>query len=278
MYRSIPKVPIPSPPPLRAIPGHLTRVKLCIVGNLTQNEACPVGHLTFLSKRLSAVGNKKICDSLLQHMSRVHRSLLLSIPCGFFFLLLLFYIVISWYMSLFKAWREDNLNKKFVVAENFAELVSKGKRFSLFISKGKRFCFPWRVRDLTLFEALTGGAFDLLHWQHSREFDQNSLKKSNAWGFARGGGGGMGGFGNDRYIRATKATFQLLQGTTSTLSFLPGHSPGSFTTVITIIMSFFDIFIFQEGLCSWKITPFCFQFRSLIVIAVKDNKCSIFSH
>ena len=46
-------------PPL-AIPGHLTRVKLRTVGNLTQNEARPVGHLTFVSKRLSAVGNKSI--------------------------------------------------------------------------------------------------------------------------------------------------------------------------------------------------------------------------
>ena len=35
-------------------------------------------------------------------------------------------------MSLFKAWSEDKLNKKFAVAENFAELVSKGKRFCLF--------------------------------------------------------------------------------------------------------------------------------------------------
>ena len=90
-----------------------------------------------------------------QHASRVHGSLLLSIPRGFF-LLLSFYRVISWYVSLFKAWSEDKLNKKFVVAENFAELVSKGKRF----------CFPWRVGDLTLFEALTGEAFDLLNWQH----------------------------------------------------------------------------------------------------------------
>ena len=48
------------PPPPRAIPGHLTRVKLRTVGNLTQNEARPVGHLTFVSKRLSAVGNKRI--------------------------------------------------------------------------------------------------------------------------------------------------------------------------------------------------------------------------
>ena len=45
-----------------------------------------------------------------------------------FFLLLSFYIVILWYMS----WSEDKLNKKFVVAENFAELVSKAKRFCLF--------------------------------------------------------------------------------------------------------------------------------------------------
>ena len=46
-----------------------------------------------------------------------------------------------------------------------------------------------RVGDLTLFEALTGGAFDRLNWQHSREIDQNSSKKSNAGGFARGVGG-----------------------------------------------------------------------------------------
>ena len=83
-------------------------------------------------------------------------------------------------MPLFKVWSEDKLNKKFVVAENFAELVSKGKRF----------CFKhaWRVGDLTLFEALTGGAFDRLNLQHSGEFDQIFSKKSNAPGFARGRG------------------------------------------------------------------------------------------
>ena len=52
---------------------------------------------------------------------------------------------------------------------------------------------------MTLFEAPMGGAFDRLNWQHSGEFDQNVSKKSNARGFARGGGG-MGGFGIDRYI------------------------------------------------------------------------------
>ena len=35
-------------------------------------------------------------------------------------------------MPLLKAWSEDKLYKKFVVAGNFAELVSKGKRFCLF--------------------------------------------------------------------------------------------------------------------------------------------------
>ena len=54
MYQSIPKPPIP-PGQFRAIPGHLTRVKLRSVGNGPQNEARPAGHLTFVSKRLSAV-------------------------------------------------------------------------------------------------------------------------------------------------------------------------------------------------------------------------------
>ena len=45
-----------------------------------------------------------------------------------------------------------------------------------------------RVGDLTLFEALTGGAFDRLNWQHSGEVDQHFSKKSNAPGFARRGG------------------------------------------------------------------------------------------
>ena len=76
-------------------------------------------------------------------------------------------------MPLFKVWSEDKLNKKFVVTENFAELVST-------------VCFAC-LEDLTLFEALMGGAFDRVNWQHSGEF-------------ARGGGGGMGGFEIDRYI------------------------------------------------------------------------------
>ena len=55
---------------------------------------------------------------------------------------------------------------------------------------------------MTLFEALTGGAFDRLNWQHSGEVDQNFSKKSNAPGFAGGGGGwrGMSGSEIDWYI------------------------------------------------------------------------------
>ena len=39
------------------------------------------------------------------------------------------------------------------------------------------------------FSALTSGAFDLEIGPYSGEFDQSFLKKSNARGFARGGGG-----------------------------------------------------------------------------------------
>ena len=55
--------------------------------------------------------------------------------------------------------------------------------------------------DLTLFEAPCGGAFDRLYCKHSREFDQNFSKKSDAQGLPVWGGGGrgreMGGFGID---------------------------------------------------------------------------------
>ena len=56
---------------------------------------------------------------------------------------------------------------------------------------GKKFCTIALTclegGGLTLFEALTGGAFGRLNWQHSGVFDQNFFKKSNAPGFVRGG-------------------------------------------------------------------------------------------
>ena len=90
-----------------------------------------MGHLTFESKRLSAVGNKRIWqffDSTREPRSRV----IALVDSTWVFLLLSFYIVRSWNMPLFEVWSEDKLNKKFVVAENFAKLVSKGKRFCLY--------------------------------------------------------------------------------------------------------------------------------------------------
>ena len=96
-----------------------------------------MGHLTFVPKRLSAVGNKRIShdrnwsqffDSASEPRSRV----IALVDSTWVFLLLSFYVVISWNMPLFKVWNEDKLNKKFVGAENFAKLVSKGKRFCLY--------------------------------------------------------------------------------------------------------------------------------------------------
>ena len=82
-----------------------------------------MGHLTFMSKRLSAVGSKRTSqffDSARELRSRI----IALVDSTWVFLLLSFYIVISWNMPLFEVWSEDKLNKKFVVAENLAEHVS----------------------------------------------------------------------------------------------------------------------------------------------------------
>ena len=90
-----------------------------------------MGHLTFVPKRLPAVGNKRISEFF--DSAREPRSWVIALVDPMWgFLLLSFYIVISWNMPLFKVCNEDKLNKKFVVAENFAKLVSKGKRFCLY--------------------------------------------------------------------------------------------------------------------------------------------------
>ena len=81
-------------------------------------------HLTFVPKRLSAVGNKRILqffDSASEPCSQV---IALVDSTWVFFLLFSFYIVMSWNMPLFKVWSEDKLNKKFVVAENLFPNVS----------------------------------------------------------------------------------------------------------------------------------------------------------
>ena len=91
-----------------------------------------MGHLTFVPKRLSAVGNKRISQFFDSAASEPRSRVIALVDSTWVFLLLSFYIVISWNMPLFKVWSVDKLNKKFVVAENFAKLVSKGKRFCLY--------------------------------------------------------------------------------------------------------------------------------------------------
>ena len=82
-----------------------------------------MGHLTFVSKRLSAVRSKMILqffDSAGEPRPRV----IALVDSTWVFLLVSFYIVLSWNKPLFEVWSDDTLNKKFVVVENFAELVS----------------------------------------------------------------------------------------------------------------------------------------------------------
>ena len=84
-----------------------------------------MGHLTFVSKRLSAVGNKRILqffDSAREPcvICRFHMGFPVVVVLNSYLLEFFF-----WNMPLFKVWSEDKLNKKFVVAENFAELTSK---------------------------------------------------------------------------------------------------------------------------------------------------------
>ena len=60
-----------------------------------------MGHLTLVPKRLSAVGNKRISqsfDSASEPCSRV----IALVDSAWVFLLLSFYIIISWSMPLFK--------------------------------------------------------------------------------------------------------------------------------------------------------------------------------
>ena len=82
-------------------------------------------------------------------------------------------------MPLFKVWSEDKLNKKFIVAENFTELVSRADLTCV---------HAWRVGDLTLFEALTGGAFDRLTGNIAGNLTKIFQKSHMPQGLPGGGG------------------------------------------------------------------------------------------
>ena len=90
-----------------------------------------MGHLTFVSKT-SVSGRKQKDCAILTFCTgaAAPRSRIIALVDSLWvFLLLSLCVFISWNMPLFKVWSDDKLKKKFVVAENFAELVSKGKRF-----------------------------------------------------------------------------------------------------------------------------------------------------
>ena len=83
----------PTPPPLGGNPRAFDSRYAPYSGELAQNEARPVRHLTFVSKRLSAVGNKRILqifDSAREPRSRA----IALVDSTWVFLLLSFYIVI----------------------------------------------------------------------------------------------------------------------------------------------------------------------------------------
>ena len=71
-----------------------------------------MGHLTFESKRLSAVGNKRI----LQFFDSAREPRSCRFHAGFSVVVVLYSYVVEY---TFVAWSEVKLNKKFVVAEKF---------------------------------------------------------------------------------------------------------------------------------------------------------------
>jgi len=76
------------------------------------------------------------------------------------------------------------------------EYVHLNKRFYSWKKSFAQLLYhAWRVGDLTLFKALTGGAFDRLNCQLSGEFEQKFSKKSNSPGICPGEGGGGGAWG-----------------------------------------------------------------------------------
>ena len=110
MYHSIPKPPIPPPP--GQSPGIWLALSSVQWGIWPKMRPARWGIWLSCQNVCQRSETKGFRNSLIQHVHRVHGSLLLPFHVGFSVVVL--------------------LNKKFVVAENFAELVSKGKRFCLY--------------------------------------------------------------------------------------------------------------------------------------------------
>ena len=113
MYQSIPKPPIP--------PGQSPGIWLALSSvqrGIWPKMRPPGGAFDF---RVKTSVISQFFDSARERRSRV----IALVDSTWVFLLLSFYIVISWNMPLFKVWSADKLNKKFVVAENLAGNLTK---------------------------------------------------------------------------------------------------------------------------------------------------------
>ena len=129
----------------RAIPWHLTRIKLRTMGNFTQMRPARWGIWLPCQNVCQRSETKGFRNSLIQHVSCVDGSLLLSIPRGFFCC-----------CRFIQLYREICLCLKHGAKTSWTRILC-GWKFCrtcfqwwaiLFISKGKRFCFPWRVGSL----------------------------------------------------------------------------------------------------------------------------------
>ena len=117
MYQSIPKPPTPPPP---GIWLGLSSVQWGIWPKMRPARWGIWLSCQNVCHRSEAKGFCNFFDSAGEPRSR----LIALVDSTWVFLLLSFYILLSWNMPLFKVWSEDKLNKKLVVAENFAKLVS----------------------------------------------------------------------------------------------------------------------------------------------------------
>ena len=114
MYQSIPRPPIPPPGNSRAFDPRQAPYS----GEFDPNQGPPGGAFDFRVKTSVSGRKQKRISQFFDTAREPHSQIIALVDSTWVFLLLLsFYTVILWNMPLFKAWSEDKLNKKFVVAE-----------------------------------------------------------------------------------------------------------------------------------------------------------------
>ena len=145
------------------------------MGNLTQHEDHPVGHLTkSKQKDFIILSVFSMCTALTGHCPYIHcfvgafESLWKSALNGGFLEITQFY------------WNEQTYVRQLSETSDV--------EFQLCLVRYLFWKCHWWVGDLMLIVALAIGAFDHLNCQHTRDFEQNFSKKSNAQGFTQGHG------------------------------------------------------------------------------------------